>query len=55
MKNIIFASLILAFALYTLGAVLFNWNASYGVYGMLVSMAAEIGYDKLKRRKNSGN
>jgi hypothetical protein len=55
MKDIFFASLIIGFAIYTLVSTFFDWDYSYGVYGILLSMGAEVGYNEWQRRKNNGN
>jgi hypothetical protein len=57
MKNWIFVILILGFSLYTLLAAFFGWNSDYGVYGLLLSMIAELAYDKweLKKLRSKSN
>lgn len=55
MKDLIFAALILGFAVYTLVAFFLNLEPSYGIYGILISMGAEVGYNEWLRRKNDGN
>jgi|APGre2960657404_1045060.scaffolds.fasta_scaffold46808_2 hypothetical protein len=55
MKDLIFAALILGFAVYTLVAFFLNLEPSYGIYGILISMGAEVGYNEWSRRKNDDN
>jgi len=55
MKDLIFAVLILGFAVYTLVAFFLNLEPSYGIYGILISMGAEVGYNEWSRRKNDDN
>ena len=55
MKDLVFAGLILGFAVYTLVAFFLNLEPSYGIYGVLISMGAEVGYNEWLKRKNNGN
>lgn len=55
MKDIFFAVLIIAFAVYTIASTFIGWDSSYGIYGILISMGAEVGYNEWLRRKNDGN
>ena len=55
MKDIFFAVLIIAFAVYTTASTFVGWDSSYGIYGILISMGAEVGYNEWLKRKNNGN
>lgn len=55
MKDLVFAGLILGFAVYTLVAFFLNLEPSYGIYGVLISMGAEVGYNEWLKRKSNGN
>lgn len=55
MKDIFFAVLIIAFAVYTIASTFVGWDSSYGIYGILLSMGAEVAYGQWQRRKNNGN
>ena len=49
--NWVFIISILGFSLYTMIASFVGWNPSYGVYGVFISMIADITYDEWKLKK----
>jgi hypothetical protein len=53
MKNLLFATLILGSAIYTLYLASTEQNPSYGVYAMLFIIGGELFYNKWQEKKNA--